>query len=314
MHRLMFVAAVAAGFGLTFAAARVTAQDAAPPGQSSQAVAAPRTDAGAAHSYKLRADDEIEIAVHRPGSFDAQLVRKFTVPTDGEISFSPIGKVDVVGKSVFEVEAEITRRLKEMNYLKEPNVGCIVTKYAQRTASVIGALQSSIQLPVHQELRILDVLSRVGAFGAEGVDLAHVEIRRTGDGGATFRFDVNVDDVYSGQDESQNVIVREGDIIKIPRLGGASSPETACVYALGHLAKPGCVRIPKSRSAFTLVKLISVCGDFTDFGNRSKVRLIRQGAKGPEITIYDFDEIIEGKRPDVELKDEDVVFVPESFF
>ncbi len=260
----------------------------------------------------MRADDEIEIAVHKQGSVEAQIVRRLAVPPDGEVSFSPVGRIELTDKTASEVEDDIARRLTEKEYMKQPIVGCLVTKYAPRTAAVVGALQQSVQLPVHGDVRILEVLSRIGAIGADGVDLAHVEIRRVQPDGAAFRFIVNVNDVYSVKDEKADVVVREGDIINIPRLGGGASPQY--VYVLGRVFKPGAIRMPQNGSPFTLVKVIAACGDFTDFAKRSKVRVIHTDERGRKVQEVDFDEIIDGTRPDVELHGEDVVVVPESAF
>jgi len=264
-----------------------------------------------AHAYRLRTDDEVEISVHRPGSFDAQVVRRLVVPTDGDVSFAPIGRLKLNDRTAYEIESEIGRRLREKNFLTQPSVACVVTKYAARNATVIGALHQSVQLPVYKDMRILDLLSRVGAFGAEGVDLEHVEVRRTNADGMAYRFNVNVDDIYAGEDETNNVVVREGDIIKIPRV---ESSLDHVVYVMGHVGRPGAVKIPREHSEFTLVKLIAVCGDFTDFANRSKVRVTRRENGRRVIREYDVGEIMDGKKPDVAVEAEDVVYVPESFF
>ena len=64
---------------------------------------------------------------------------------------------------------------------------------------------------------------------------------------------------------------------------------------------------------FTLVKLIAICSDFAEFADRTRVRIIRQTETGKKIDKVDFDEIIDGTRPDYELKPDDVIYVPESF-
>lgn len=296
--------------GMVVLAAGVFAQDKpAPPDPT-------RRDLSA---YRLRVEDEIEIAVHKPASFEAQNVRRLLVPANGEVSFSPIGKISLLGKTTFEVEEIIAQRLKDENFLTQPNVGCLVVKYAPRTVSVIGAVRASVELPIHKDLRILELLSRIGGLEAKGADFSNVTIRRTAPDGHPFWFGVNVDQAFLQNDENQNVVVKEGDIIKIAEFEAASPQSADFVYVLGKVNQRGRIPMVKGRMSasgpapFTLVKLIAICGDFAEFADRSKVRIIRQTETGRKTDKVDFDDIIDGDRPDYELKPDDVIYVPESF-
>ena len=270
-------------------------------------------------AYRLRVEDMIEIAVHKPASFEAQNTRQLLVPANGEVSFSPIGKISLLGKTTFEVEEIIAQRLKDENFLTQPNVGCIVVKYAPRTVSVIGAVRASVELPIHKDLRILELLSRIGGLEAKGADFSNVTIRRTAADGHPFWFGVDVDRVFLQNDENQNVVVKEGDIIKIAEFEAASPQSADFVYVLGKVNSRGRIPMVKGRmtgagpAPFTLVKLIAICSDFAEFADRTRVRIIRQTETGKKIDKVDFDEIIDGTRPDYELKPDDVIYVPESF-
>jgi polysaccharide export outer membrane protein len=293
-------------------------QQPAPPKPSAQPapqpVKAPDPTQRDLKGYRLRVEDEIEVTIHKPGSFEPQLTRTIIVPANGEVSFSPIGKLNLLGRTATEIEEVISQRLKDENFLTQPNVGVLITKYAPRTVSVIGAVRVSVPLPVNQDLRLLDLLSRVGGLDIPDADFSRVEIRRIGADGRVLRFPVNVDDVFTGASEEQNVVVREGDIIKIPRLETAATPQSSeFVYVLGKVAQRGRIPIVRGRTPFTLVKLIAICGDFQEFADRTKIRVVRQTETGRQQFIVDFDDIIEGDRPDFELKPDDVIFVPESF-
>ena len=86
------------------------------------------------------------------------------------------------------------------------------------------------------------------------------------------------------------------------------------MYILGKVRNPGRHPVVHGRTSFTLTKLIALAGDFDEFANRSEVTVIRKTDTGRQRFIVDFDEIIEGKRPDVDLDADDLVYVPESFF
>lgn len=314
----LFVALLALAFAAHTAA--VSAQDApplpppipqGPPGTPGRAAPDPtRRDLGA---YRLRVEDQVEISVYKPGSFSTDLTRQVVVPANGEISFAPLGRINLLGRTTGEVEEAVAQQLKDAQIFTNPNVGVFVTKYSPRTVSIIGAVRASVELPVYKDLRILELLSRVGGLESEGADFSRVMIRRIGADGRPFPFEVNVDKVFRELDEQQNVVVKEGDIIYVPRLEGATPTGAEFVYVLGKVRTPGRTPIIRGPYPFTLVKLISVCGDFTEFANRSKIRVIRQTATGRQTFILDFDDIIENERADFEMKADDIVSVPESF-
>ncbi|MCE9636415.1 MAG: polysaccharide biosynthesis/export family protein [Planctomycetes bacterium] len=281
-----------------------------PQGPSARPQDPARRDLGA---YRLRVEDEVEVAIYKTGSFDTSLTKHIVVPANGEISFAPIGRLNLLGKTTWEIEEFITARLKDENIVTNPNVGCFVMKYAPRTVSVIGAVRASVEMPVHKDLRVLELLSRVGGLDAPDADFSHVSIRRPVPDGRPFTFEVNVDVVFRQNDEQQNVVIKEGDIVYIPRLETSMPQSSDFVYMLGKIGQKGRIPIVRGRYPFTLVRLISICGDFSEFADRSKVKVIRMTETGRQTFVVDFDDIIEGKRPDFEMKPDDIVFVPESF-
>ena len=115
-------------------------------------------------------------------------------------------------------------------------------------------------------------------------------------------------------DEQKNVIVFEDDIIYVPVLQSATPLAADWVYVLGKVGAPGRHAITEGRTGFTLTKCIALAGDFQEFANRSKVTIIRKTDTGRQRFVVDFDEIIEGKRPDVDLHPDDLIYVSETFF
>ncbi len=83
------------------------------------------------------------------------------------------------------------------------------------------------------------------------------------------------------------------------------------VHVLGHVGKPGPI---SWRENLTLTRLISFAGDFGQFANRSKIQVLRNTPSGRITILVDFDEILEGRKPDLPLNVDDLVVVPESIF
>src|SRR5207247_1441729 len=83
---------------------------------------------------------------------------------------------------------------------------------------------------------------------------------------------LNVDDILERGQEQQNGVVFENDIIIVPRLENANPQSADWVYVLGKVRNAGRQPIIKGKNAFTLTKLVAMCGDFQEFADRTKVK------------------------------------------
>ncbi len=261
-------------------------------------------------AYRLRVGDQIDIVVYQR----EDLTRAYSVPGNGEVSFPPIGKLSLLGKTDSEVEEAIARRLRVEEFVDDPKVSCIVTSYSPRRVYLLGATQGTVDLPIHRNPRLLELLAMSGALGTKDADFSRVRVLRRSEGGDLYPIDVDVSDILQRLDERKNVVVFEGDYIVVPKLEGANPQTAESVYVLGKVGNPGRHPIVRGRTGFTLAKLIAITGDFAEFADRSEVTIIRHTSAGRKRLVIDFDEIIEGNHPPVILQADDLIYVPESFF
>ncbi len=262
--------------------------------------------------YQVRVGDTLDVTV-----LDHPEVSRvnITVPGNGEVSFLPIGKLTLKDKTVTDIEREVAERLKSEEILLNARVFCNVTNYAPRDVFIIGAVHAIVPLPVYRNMRLLEVLARSTALGDPTADLSKVTVNRRGpDGSTTYRLTISVNDIIDKNDDKQNIVIFEGDYINVPRLQSANPLSADFVYVLGEVKVPGRQPIVTGPTPFTLTKLVALCGDFLDYAKRDSIVIIRTTVAGKERLEVDFDAIIEGKQPDIELKADDLVFVPESFF
>jgi protein involved in polysaccharide export with SLBB domain len=265
-------------------------------------------------AYRLRVGDVVTITVFNGNKLAPELTAaNVAVPGNGDVSLPPIGKIHLLDRTVFDIQETVAQKFKDDGYLANPNVGCVVAHYEPRVVFLIGAIRGEVMLPVHRNMRIIEVLAKAGSLGSTDADFSQVRVRRVGVDGQPFTFEVNVDDILDRNQEQQNIVVFENDIVIVPRLEAANPQSADWVYVLGKVNAPGRQPIIKGRTAFTLTKLIALCGDFREFADRTKVRVIRTTATGREPYVLDFDDIIEGKAPDFEMKPDDLVFVPENW-
>jgi polysaccharide export outer membrane protein len=262
--------------------------------------------------YRLRVGDQFEVQVFNSGKLVSE-PKTLTVMANGQVSYPPIGKLMARGKTIDEIQAQIGKRLKDDGIFTDPTVGAIVTRFEPRSVFLMGAVQGEVMLPVHRDMRIVEVLARAGKLGTQGADFSHVKVRRVGQDGSSFPIEVNVDDILERNEDQKNIVIFENDIIIVPRLEAANPQSAEWIYVLGKVHKPGRIPYLRGRSPFTLTKLIAMCEDFQEFADRTKVTIIRTEPGGRRKFVVDFDDIISTDKADFEMKPDDLVYVPETW-
>jgi len=92
-----------------------------------------------------------------------------------------------------------------------------------------------------------------------------------------------------------------------------ASEKEKSVVLLGQVKQPGSQPFPKA-GRFTLLQAIAVAGGFSDVANIKKIKVIRGGEVKGEVLRANAEDIISGKKPDIDLEDGDIINVAESLF
>ncbi len=85
------------------------------------------------------------------------------------------------------------------------------------------------------------------------------------------------------------------------------------VVVLGQVKKPGAYVFPQS-GRLTLMEAVALAGGFTDIAAIDRLRLIRKISGEQKVYQVNVRDIINGKRPDVEIVPGDLITVQETFF
>jgi polysaccharide export outer membrane protein len=170
---------------------------------------APSTDELA--DYKLQPGDIVKMQVFQVPDLD----REVQVSVKGEILLPLIGRLVVKDRSVRLVEQTV-RALYDRDYLVNPQINIMVTKYSSRTVNVIGAVNSpqAIEFPPNQSMSLLDAISRCGGFNRFANRKA-VRLTRSFADGHNENFTINADEVISGK-KSDHWDLISGDVIFVP--------------------------------------------------------------------------------------------------
>lgn len=238
--------------------------------------------------------DLLQITVYQ----QPDLTQEIRVSEDGYIYLPLIGAVQAAGLSPDGLARELTRRYRE--YLLEPQITVFVKEYQQReiSVSVVGevARPGFHKFPEHATL--LEVVSEVGGLTKDSSERIVVlrPVVRDGAPDADALI-VRVQDLFSPEGMTRhNFEILDGDTINVPRADQ--------FFVFGEVVRPGAYKLEKGTTV-TVLKAIGLAGGFTDKAARKGIRLTREldGEKQTlKVTL------------DTEVRPDDVVIVPESFF
>ena len=260
------------------------------------AATAPGAGAQEPQDYTIGPRDVLRIRVFN--QFD--LSGTFTVGLDGSLSFPLVGRVVAGGRTASELE-ELLRERLAAGYLTDPRVSVAVAEYRSRQVFVLGQVSRPGAYPLAGPMTVVELLARAGgatALAAEeavvvrgGALAAGPDLPAGGAGADTGR--LNLEALAQG-DLSQNVTLRNGDTIFVPRADVA--------YVFGEVREPGQYAI---RNGTTVLQLLSLARGGTEFSALNRIRIVRTvGGEQVEIPAELSDPVL----PD------DVVRVPERFF
>jgi polysaccharide export outer membrane protein len=179
--------------------------------QRSAAVTTP-LDASAARpasaGYRLQPGDTVEISVWG----EEELQRQLLVRPDGTLSFPLTGEVRAAGRTVTDVQNEVTQKL--VRYIAEPTVTVSVTGLEGNRVYVIGQVNNPGTFVMNPTLTVLQALALAGGTTAFASLNDIVIIRDTDDGQRALPF--AYDDIKRGRRLEQNVQLRSGDTVLVP--------------------------------------------------------------------------------------------------
>ena len=86
------------------------------------------------------------------------------------------------------------------------------------------------------------------------------------------------------------------------------------IFVYGRVNQPGAIKVRRSKIP-TLQRAIAQAGGFAEGASKGSIILTRKSGEGKEIrTKVNVKDIIKGKREDIQLQENDVIYVPESIF
>lgn len=259
-------------------------------------------------------------AANAPGVLGEQ-GQGYTVYDDGSIYLPFSGSVKVAGLTLREAQEQIVASLSK--YLRAPQVIVAIREYRSQRVMVTGQLQKPGYQPITDvPLTVLGAVSNAGGISAlrgqrdprpvggnvqqnqipaEFPDLSHVMLKREGK-----VYELDVESILANGDVSQDVLLRDGDVVVVPATRRSS------VVVMGEVLRPALYEVTRDDSS--LAQVLMAAGGINQLtANARRVYVIRGDFKRP--TIFQVD----ARSPDALLlaqkfvmEPKDVVFVAEA--
>jgi polysaccharide biosynthesis/export protein len=168
------------------------------------------------------------------GEFRAAEMTGNAVQADGTMFYPHVGVVHVAGKTLPEIRALLTDRLRK--YVEKPQLDVRVAAFRGKRVQVTGeVVQPSTLAVTDVPLRVQDAIAQARGLGPEawtrGVTLTR--------DGKPYRLDLQA--LYDEGDLSQNWLLRDGDVLHVP-----SRAENK-VFVLGEVRQPSSKLMARGR-------------------------------------------------------------------
>lgn len=227
------------------------------------------------------------------------------VEEDGTILFPLIGKMQVAGLTVQQLELNLQDALAKQKMLQEPQVTVEVEAQPSAIVTVSGSVVKPGVFPATAHLSILDYISQAGGFidilptsstvNAPASYLVTLE-RPSLDAPIRIPLGPRSENAAYGR-----IPILPGDKIVVGKTG--------YIYAFGAFRLQGVFPM-KNTGPTTLLQLAAEAGGIGFEADRKDAHIIRTKGDSRYIVDVDVNKILRGKAADVALEPDDILFVP----
>jgi len=245
-------------------------------------------------AYIIGPEDILEVQVWERSDLNQTVF----VRPDGRTSLPLVGEIMVAGKTVQELQDHLAKVYDKTS--QNAVVTVIVREIKSRPVYFVGAFGRPGPIQLTRELTLMQAISVVGGVVGGG-DAENGYVLR-GDK----RIEVDFYKLLQKGDLSQNTQLEPGDTVVVPIADQ--------VYVQGEVRAPAAL---KYTTDLTLLKAITQAGGLTPLAASGRVDLLRgmTGEKKERIRV-DLDKIMRApnENPDVSLKPDDIIYVPQRLF
>jgi len=228
-----------------------------------------------------------------------ELAQDVRVNNSGDAYLPLIGYVQLGGLTPDQAQTVIENRLREGEFVKNPHVTVFLKDYVNQSATVTGEVNRPGVYPILGTRRLLEVLAAAGGMTMRAGKTVTITHRDHPD--EPVKLDLPADLAKSPKD---NIEILPGDTVVVNRAG--------IVYVVGEVARPAGL-VMDNNEKLTVMQAIALTGGPTPVAAMNSAKLIRTTATGREEVPLPLSKMLSAKQADVDLKPDDIIFVPASF-
>jgi len=255
----------------------------------------PPVDDGIAGKVSVGAGDQIFITVFGQPDMSAEV----TVNDNQQVTLPLLGTLKVGGLTPAAIEKLVAQRLRNGEYLRNPEVSIQVRQVRSQMVSVLGEVQRPGRFPLSGKMSVLDALATAGGLTARADHtvtlLRSVAAPDGSSSGARQEVPIPLDqmlDIATGGPDKE---LRNDDVVFVG--------QQKQFYVHGEVRKPGAYPMEPE---LNLMRVLAISGGVTERGSMRRIRIHRKDAsqKMQELTPDLNSPILSG----------DVVYVDERLF
>lgn len=234
----------------------------------------------------------------------------FQVGEDGTIGLPIVGRLQVSGLAVAEVERAINEKLKV--YVKEPKTTIAGLQYHSRPVSVIGAVNSPGVYQITAPRTLVQMLSVAGGLRSDAGswlvvtrkdprESAHPTQPNADFATGVTEIRIPLAGLLNGSDSRAGMWVVPNDVISVAK--------GEMIFVMGEVRKPGGF-VLGDREHLSLLKALSLAEGLQGSAAPRRAKVLRETAGERSEIPVDIAKILAGKDQDLYLMPDDVLFVP----
>jgi polysaccharide export outer membrane protein len=262
-------------------------------------------------TYLLGPDDQLEISGPELSELANKPVR---IDGDGDIQAPLVGLVHVSGLTVQQTEQALNKLLS--TYIRDPQVVVSVAEVRSQPVSILGAVNTPGVHQVRGRKTLLEMLALAGGIRSDAgysvritrqlewgcIPLPKTELDASG------RFSVaelNLKKIMEAKNPEENIQIFPHDVISVPK--------AEMVYVIGEVKRSGGFVLGEHQSISVLQALSLAEGlNGTADARHARILRLKRDADQREELAVDVKDVLNGKKSDIALRGDDILFIPGS--
>src|SRR5437016_6380458 len=271
----------------------------------------PKCDGQARSTYLLGPDDQLEISEPELAEL-APANKPIRIDGDGDIQVPLAGRVHVSGLTVQQAQEKLDQVLRA--YVLRPQVAVNVAEVHSQPVSILGQVNKPGVYQVQGHKTLLEMLALAGGLQADAG--YSIRITRELEWGciplpkaqldASGQFSVaEVDLKKILEDPEENIQIYPHDVVSVPK--------AEMVYVIGEVKRAGGFVLGEHQSISVLQALALAEGlNTTADARHAQILRLEPNATEREEMAVDLKDVLRGKKSDVALRGDDILFIPTS--